>query len=315
LIIGFDANLDRLIQLYIVGVFTSFTLSQLGMVRHWQRALHRPDNAHDAARHADRGIQSGVGVAERRGMRRSQAINALGAVFTAIVLVVVFATKVTHGAWIAVVAMIVLFAAMRWVNRYYDRVTTEISAAPDERDTALPSRVHAIVLVARLHKPALRALALARATRPDTLSAITLNLDPDDTLHLRADWEKRKIPVPLTVLEAPYRDLVRPLVTHIKRLRETSPQTVIMVFIPEYVVTRWWQQLLHNQSALRLKTRLLFTPGVVVVDVPYQLGVGEQGWLDNRHPATPAPEPTPAPVPAPTSSVGPVAAPAKSTTP
>jgi hypothetical protein len=284
LIIGFDANIDRLIQLYIVGVFTSFTLSQLGMVQHWQRALRGPDPATRTARGTGRAVSAAVSGAERRSMRRAQAINALGAVFTAVVLVVVFATKVTHGAWIAVLAMIVLFIAMRGVNRYYQRVSAEVSADENTEPTTLPSRVHAIVLVARLHKPALKALALARATRPDALTAITLALDDDDTRHLRHEWERRAIPIPLTVLEAPYRDLVRPLISYIKKLRDNHPQTVIMVFIPEYVVTRWWQQLLHNQSALRFKARLLFTPGVVVVDVPYQLGVGEQGWLGTRRP-------------------------------
>jgi hypothetical protein len=271
LIIAFDANIDRLIQLYIVGVFTSFTLSQSGMVRHWQRVVREID----AARHR---------------IRRSQAINAVGAVFTAVVLVVVFATKVTHGAWIAVLAMIVLFAAMRGVNRYYERVSVEVT--PDDEPAVLPSRIHAIVLVSRLHKPALRALALARATRPDRLSAVTLDVDDDDTRHLRQDWDRRAIPVPLKVLEAPYRDVVRPLLTYVRRLRQADPRTVLMVFIPEYVVTRWWQQLLHNQSALRIKARLLFTPGVVVVDVPYQLGVGDQGWLGSRAVADSAPEPT-----------------------
>jgi hypothetical protein len=282
LIIGFDANIDRLIQLYIVGVFTSFTLSQLGMVRHWQRVLRDRTDAVD-----------GTAASSRRGVRRAQAINATGGLFTAVVLVVVFATKVTHGAWIAVVAMIVLFVAMRGVNRYYDRVTAEVSADEDGQDT-LPSRVHAIVLVSRLHRPALRAVALARAIRPDVLSAITLNVDPDDTRRLREEWERHDVPVRLTVLEAPYRDLVRPLIGFVKQLREANPQTVVMVFIPEYVVTRWWQQLLHNQSALRFKARLLFTPGVVVVDVPYQLGVGEQGWLGTRRPR-PAPDVGPTP--------------------
>jgi len=291
LIIGFDANIDRLIQLYIVGVFTSFTLSQLGMVRHWQRGLRRPDPATRTARGSGRAVSAGVGGSERRSMRRSQAINALGAVFTAVVLVVVFATKVTHGAWIAVVAMIVLFIGMRGVNRYYQRVSAEVSADENAEPTTLPSRVHAIVLVSRLHKPALKALALARATRPDALTAITLALDDDDTRRLRHEWERRAIPVPLTVLEAPYRDLVRPLISYVKQLRDNHPQTVIMVFIPEYVVTRWWQQLLHNQSALRFKARLLFTPGVVTVDVPYQLGAGEQGWLGTRRPHVTIPSP------------------------
>jgi amino acid transporter len=264
LIIGFDANLDRLIQLYIVGVFTSFTLSQVGMVRHWQRIRRSPD------------------VVDVAAIRRSQAVNAIGAVFTAVVLVVVFATKVTHGAWIAVLAMLVLFIAMRAVNRYYSRVTAEVTPDPEDTLGTRPSRVHAIVMVSRLHKPALLALELARAIRPDTLAAITLDVDEAETRRLRAEWEGRNIPVRLTVLEAPYRDLGRPLAAYVKRLRQDTPRSVVLIFLPEYVVTRWWQQLLHNQSALRLKTRLLFTPGVVVVDVPYHLGVGDQGWLGRR---------------------------------
>ena len=270
LIVGFDANLDRLIQLYIIGVFTSFTLSQFGMVRHWQRALHdRPGTA--ATVNGD--VSAGLGGAERRAIRRSQAINATGAVFTAVVLVVVFATKVEHGAWIAVIATVVLFVAMRATNRYYRRVAAEVSPRPDDPPVTLPSRVHALVLISRLHKPALRALALARAIRPDVLTALTLNVEDDETRRLRREWEDRKIPVPLTVLEAPYRDPHRPLINYVKRLHANSPHTVIMVFIPEYVVTKWWQQLLHNQSALRFKARLLFTPGVVVVDVPYHLSL------------------------------------------
>ena len=289
LIVGFDANLDRLIQLYIIGVFTSFTLSQFGMVRHWQRALH---NRPAAALLGD--VSAGIGDAERRAIRRSQAINAVGAVFTAVVLVVVFATKVEHGAWIAVIAMVLLFVAMRATNRYYRRVTAEVSPDPDEPPITLPSRVHALVLISRLHKPALRALALARSIRPDALTALTLNIEDDETRRLRREWEDRKIPIPLTILEAPYRDPHRPLLTYVKRLHATNPQTVIMVFIPEYVVTKWWQQLLHNQSALRFKARLLFTPGVVVVDVPYHLGVGDQGWLGTRRPSA-ATSPTPTP--------------------
>ena len=260
LIIGFDANIDKLIQLYIIGVFTSFTLSQVGMVRHWARAL------------ADERQPR-----RRRSIRRSQAINLVGAVSTTVVLVVVFATKVAHGAWLAVTAMILLFFVMRGINRYYARVSHEISA--DDVEPTLPARVHAIVLVSRLHRPALRALALARATRPDVLEAVTMELDAADTRELVAEWERRDLLVPLKVLAAPYRDLVRPLVDYVRELRGHEPRSVITVFIPEYVITRWWQNLLHNQSALRLKGRLLFTPGVVVVNVPYHLGVADQGWL------------------------------------
>lgn len=245
LLVGFAANLDRLIQLYIIGVFTSSTLSQVGMVRHWQRALGGPDSAHGGGR----SVSAAVGGAERRSIRRSQAINTTGAVFTALVLVVVFATEVVHGAWIAVVAMIMLFVWMRGVNRYYSRVTTEVTGDADEDRGTLPSRIHAIVLVSRLHKPALRALALARALRPDVVSAITPNIDEDDTRLLRDEWERRNIPVRLTALEAAYQDLVAPPVSSVKQLRETNPRAVMIVFIPEYVVTRWRQQLLHNQSA------------------------------------------------------------------
>lgn len=263
LIIGFDANIDKLIQLYIIGVFTSFTLSQVGMVRHWNREL---GGETDASR--------------RRSMRRSQTINLVGAISTAIVLVVVFATKVEHGAWLAVAAMIVLFFVMRSINRYYARVTAEVE--PDDTPPTLPSSVHAVVLVSRLHKPALRALAFARATRPDVLEAVTMATDEHETRELLAEWEQRGIPVPLKVLEAPYRDLLRPLTDYIQQLRRDEPRAVIAVFIPEYVTSRWWQNLLHNQSALRFKTRLLFTPGVVAISVPYHLGVSSQGWLGGK---------------------------------
>jgi len=214
-------------------------------------------------------------------MRRAQAINALGAVFTAVVLVVVFATKVTHGAWIAVAAMIALFIAMRAINRYYTRVTVEV-AADDEELQTLPSRVHALVLVSRLHKPAMQALALARGMRPDAITAVTLSVDVGETRKLLAEWESRAIPVPLAMLDAPFRDPIAPLLVYVKDLRRAHPRTVIMVFVPEYVVTHWWQQVLHNQSALRFKARLLFTPGVVVVSVPYHLGGSEANPLDRR---------------------------------
>jgi amino acid transporter len=263
LIVGFDANIDKLIQLYIIGVFTSFTLSQVGMVRHWNREL------------------AGAGEPiRRRAIRRSQAINLVGALCTAVVLVVVFTTKIEHGARLAVAAMIVLFFLMRAINRYYARVTAEV--APEQTPPTLPASVHAVVLVSRLHKPALRALAFARANGPDVLEAVTMATDEQETRELADAWQQRGIPVPLKVLEAPYRDLLRPLTDYIQRLRCEKPLAVIAVYIPEYVTRRWWQNLLHNQSALRIKARLLFTPGVVVINVPYLLGVASQGWLGSE---------------------------------
>ena len=135
----------------------------------------------------------------------------------------------------------------------------------------LPSRIHAIVLVSKLHLPTLRALAFARATRPDVLEAVTVNVEPEETAALAREWEDRQIPVPLKVVDSPFREITRPILEYVRRARDDAPRDVITVFIPEYVVGHWWEQILHNQSALRLKGRLLFTPGVMVTSVPWQL--------------------------------------------
>ena len=189
---------------------------------------------------------------------------------TGTVLVIVLVTKFTHGAWIVVIAMPLLFLLMESIRRHYDRVAIELVAGEDESVT-LPSRVHAIVLVSKVHKPTLRALAYARATRPTVLEAVTVDVDEDGTARLVDDWERREIPVALTVLDSPYREITRPVVDYVRGLNRSSPRDLVSVYVPEYVVGHWWEQLLHNQSALRLKTRLLFTPGVMVVSVPWQL--------------------------------------------
>jgi len=133
--------------------------------------------------------------------------------------------------------------------------------------------VHALVLVSRLNVPALRALAYARATRPFSLVALTVRTNPRETERLMAEWRARDVPVPLTVLDSPYRDMSRPAVDYIADIRRRGPRDVIAVYIPEYVVVRWWEQLLHNQSALRLKARLLYQPGVMVTSVPWRADV------------------------------------------
>ncbi len=252
LVVGFQAEVTRLIQLYIVGVFVSFVLSQSGMIRHWNRLL---------ATETEPG--------QRRRMRRSQAINAFGFAMTAAVLIVVLITKFTQGAWIAIAAMAIIFVLMQAIRRHYDRVSAEL--IPRETDTVLPSRNHAIVLVSTLHLPTLRALAYARATRPDVLEAVTVNVDDASTRELVAQWKARELPVPLKVIESPYREITKPVVDYVKRARSDNPRNVVTVFIPEYVVGHWWEQILHNQSALRLKGRLLFEPGVMVTSVPWQL--------------------------------------------
>jgi hypothetical protein len=143
-------------------------------------------------------------------------------------------------------------------------------------ESMLPARNHAIVLLSKIHKPTLRALSYARATRPSTLEAISVAVDSEEARQLQRDWEERGIPVPLKILDSPYREITRPVLEYVKSLRRRSPRDVVTVFIPEYVVGHWWEHLLHNQSALRLKGRLLFQPGVMVTSVPWQLASSDR---------------------------------------
>lgn len=259
-VVAFRAEVTALIQLYIVGVFVSFTLSQIGMVRHWTRLLRTETEP-----------------VVRRKMMRSRIINTIGCVCTATVLVVVAVSKFAAGAWIAILAMSILFVVMKLIHRHYDTVARELEEqAAAAEDMVLPSRNHAIVLVSKLHLPTMRALAYARATRPDTLEAITVSVDDGETRALVHKWEDSDISVPLKVIASPYREITRPVLDYVKRISRESPRTVVTVFIPEYVVGHWWEQVLHNQSALRLKGRLLFEPNVMVTSVPWQLSSSER---------------------------------------
>ena len=252
LIWAFSASTNRLIQLYIIGVFVAFTLSQAAMVRHWL-ALMLPT----------------LTPKRRSRIRQSLAINALGAATTALVLVIVLLTELSHGTWIVVITMALFFILMAAIRKHYDRVAIELQPAP--AGVPLPSRIHVIVLVSKLHAPTLRALAFARATRPHTLTAVTVRTSPAETDRLIRDWVERDVPVPLTVLDSSFRDVTRPVIEHIAHLHRESSRDVVSVFVPEYVVGHWWEHLLHNQSTLRLKTRLLFQPGVMVTSVPFRL--------------------------------------------
>jgi amino acid transporter len=254
LILVFDAEVTRLIQLYIVGVFISFTTSQTGMVRHWTRLL-----------------RTEVRTEVRNRMRRARVINCIGMTITGIVLVIVLITKFLHGAYLALLAMGVTFAVMVAIRNHYRSVEEELELLPDGEARVLPSRIHAIVLVSKIHKPTLRALAYARASRPSVLEAVTVDVDPEETARLQDAWSSRGIPVPLRALASPYREITRPILDHVQRIRRQSPRDLVVVFVPEYVVGHWWEHLLHNQSALRLRGRLHFTPGVMVASVPWQL--------------------------------------------
>jgi amino acid transporter len=260
-VVAFRAEVTALIQLYIVGVFVSFTLSQIGMVRHWTRLLRTETDS-----------------AVRRHMMRSRVINTIGFICTGTVLIIVVVTKFLAGAWIAILAMGALFMIMKMIHKHYDTVAQELELQAEEQGDGmvLPSRNHAVVLVSKLHLPTKRALAYARATRPDVLEAITVSVDDAETRELVHKWEDSDISVPLKVIASPYREITRPLLDYVKRVSKESPRTVVTVFIPEYVVGHWWEQVLHNQSALRLKGRLLFMPNVMVTSVPWQLSSSER---------------------------------------
>jgi amino acid transporter len=253
LIVAFNASPTRLIQLYIVGVFVSFTCSQTGMIRHWNRLLRTTTEA-----------------AGRLRMIRSRAINTIGACVTGAVLVIVVVSKFLDGAWIAVAAMVVIWFTMNGIHRHYAAVAEELTPA-EEAAITLPASNIAIVLVSKLHLPTLRALAYARAARPARLEALTVDVDEAETERLRQEWERRGMPLQLTVISSPYREITRPVIEYVRRLRRESPRDIVTVYLPEYVLGHWWEQALHNQSALRLKARLLLERGVVVASVPYQL--------------------------------------------
>jgi amino acid transporter len=259
-VVAFGAEVTALIQLYIVGVFVSFTLSQIGMVRHWTRLLRTEDDPQ-----------------ERRRMVRSRVVNTIGFIATGAVLIVVLVTKFLAGAWIAILAMGSLFILMKAINRHYASVERELTAgAEEQREIVLPSRNHAVVLVSNMHVPTLRALSYARATRPDVLEALTVNVDDVDTRKLTAEWEASEVTVPLKVVASPYREVTGPVLDYVRRISKEAPRTVVTVYVPEYVVGHWWEGLLHNQSALRIKTRLLFIPNVMVTSVPWQLNSSER---------------------------------------
>ncbi|MEG0213272.1 MULTISPECIES: APC family permease [unclassified Glutamicibacter] len=254
LVLLFQGDVTLLVQLYVVGVFVSFTLSQLAMLKHWKRVL--------------------VPIADRRiraAKQRKRLLNLVGLILSALVLVVVLATRLVHGAWLAVLGIAALMLIMDSLQRHYQKVDDELAVDEDVAATALPSRVHALVLVSTVRKPVLRALAFARASRPSKLEAIIVDVERSKTEKTLRDWERLQIPVPITALASPYRDIPGALIEHIRSIKRESPRELIVVYIPEYVVGHWWEQLVHNQTALRVKNRLHYEPGVLIASVPWRL--------------------------------------------
>jgi amino acid transporter len=250
----FRANVTQLIQLYIIGVFVSFTLGQTGMVRHWIRLLRE-------------------GTPDRSQVKRSLTINLFGAVLTFTVLIVVTITKFTHGAWIVFVVMPILYTLMLGVNRYYRDVEVEVEVDPTTTFGA--SGDHAIVLVGKMQKPVLKAIDYAIAARHDTLEAIHVSVEQEATEKLQEQWDAMNIDVPLIIIPSPYRDIAVPVIKYIRAHREEFGAEVVTVYTPIYIVGHWWEALLHNHRSRRIRQKLMLAHGVTVALVPWLLDSSE----------------------------------------
>jgi len=251
----FSANVTRLIGLYIIAVFMSFALGQLGMVRHFSALL--PLTKKGPA---------------RRNMFVARAVNWIGLVATMGTLLVVLVTKFTGGAWLSPLLVALAVLTMLGVNHHYRVVARDLGGSVgNTQANALPSRVHAIVLVSAVSKATARAIAYARATRPATLEVVTVAIDQKRLDQLRADWERARLPVKLRIIDAPTYELTRPVIEYITSLRRRSPGDLVMLFLPEKIVRHWWERLIHNRSAAHLESRLKNIPGVVIALVPWQL--------------------------------------------
>ncbi|MGC4175104.1 APC family permease [Demequina sp.] len=251
--IVFRANVNLLIQMYIIGVFISFTLGQSGMVIHWTRKLRR-------------GHAPGAAAAK---IKRIRVLNFVGAITTGTVLIIVSITKFTHGAWVVFLVMPILWFFMRKINRYYAAVEKQIE--PDATTVFGSTGDHAIVLVHKLQTPVLKALDYAIAAQHQSLEAVHVATDPSALPGLQRDWALHRIRLPLTVLASPYRDVSTPLIEHIRAHREEHGSEVVSVYIPQYVFGHWWEGFLHNRKARRIRHRLVLCPGVAVVLVPWLL--------------------------------------------
>lgn len=254
----FGSDVYSLIQLYIVGMCLSMVLVQLAVVRYRMRLLR-------------------ITLAQmpRRALIRDIAVSVVGVVVTAAVLVIVVVTKFAAGAWLSLGMIALMVGGMVVTRRHYDAVDAALDVPLNAESVAdvaaLPSRVHAIVYVERVRRPVVRALSYARAGRPSTIEALTVNNDRAALEVVKKRWYALGIPVPLSVIDSPYRDTVDAVVSYIRRRRKKSPRDILVVYLPEFVVEHWWQRLLHRRTVRRLKQALLHEPGVMTATVPWAM--------------------------------------------
>ena len=254
----FGSDVYSLIQLYIVGMCLSMMLVQLAVVRYRMRLLR-------------------ITLAQmpRRALLRDIAVSTVGVVVTTAVLVTIVVTKFAAGAWLSLGMIALMVGGMVVTRRHYDAVDAALDIPLNAESVAdvaaLPSRVHAIVYVERVRRPAVRALSYARAGRPSTIEALTVNNDRAALEVVKKRWYALGIPVPLSVIDSPYRDTVEAVVSYIRRRRKKSPRDILVVYLPEFVVKHWWQRILHRRTVRRLKQALLHEPGVMTATVPWAM--------------------------------------------
>src|SRR6185503_2083316 len=289
LVIAFGGDTSRLIPLYAVGVFLSFTLSQSGMVVHWLREranLRKQKEAAAAGAPDENGPQAlpDIELANEEihrsyfvtdevtapsNWKKSLAINALGAVATFVVLCVFIATKFIHGAWIVVVVIPLLVLLFRAIHKHYVMVANQLST--NGLSPLRPIKHTVIVPISGIHRGVIGALQYAQSIASDRVQAVYVDFEEEVTANLKDKWERWGAGIQLVVLASPYRELTRPLLRHINRLAKENGNEIITVVLPEFIPAKWWQHILHNQSSLLLKGSLLFKRGVIVVSVPYHL--------------------------------------------
>jgi hypothetical protein len=208
---------------------------------------------------------------ERRQLFARRILHIVAMVVAGAVLLITAVFNFANGAWIAVVLIVLVVVLMHSIRRHYSAVRIDIALNKEAKAPTLPSATHGIVLVAQMHRPALHALAYAKAARHTTLKAVTVKVDRGASLALQKRWAQMNLGAPLVVLDSPYRDLVGPVLDYVKSLHRASPREAVFVYVPEYIVGRWWEQLLHNRNTARLRAQLLNVPNVVVSAVPWML--------------------------------------------
>ena len=263
----FQAKLTTLIQLYIIGVFVSFSLGQIGMVRHWRRILRGP-----AGKTPGSGADD-ASASDRRSTRIGLIINSVGAAMTVAVLLIVTITKFTHGAYLVFFAIPVLAFLMMGVKRYYRDVEHEI--AIDDTTKFGATGDLAIVLVNRLQKPVIKAIDYAIAAKHGKTLAVHVAVASDDAAQLQKEWADHLVPIPLVIVESPFRSFAQPVTQFITQYREKHGSSVVTVYLPQYIVGHWWETFLHNRRSRRLANQLMLVHGVSITLVPWLLDSSE----------------------------------------